>query len=196
MESVSATEQPRMILASGSPRRARIIGSLGIPFKRVVTDVDETLRPGADAAQEAERLARLKGETAAEGESLPVLAADTMVVMDGIVYGKPASPADAERMLGELQGRFHEVVTGVCVVNDGTTTSQVVRTQVELATMSSAEIREYVATGEPLDKAGAYHIDGRGAVYVVQVLGSPSNVAGLPVRVAFRLLGEAGVAVF
>jgi len=196
MESISATEQPRMILASGSPRRARIIGSLGIPFKRVVTDVDETLRPGADAAQEAERLARLKGETAAEGESLPVLAADTMVVMGGVVYGKPASPADAERMLGELQGRFHEVVTGVCVVNDGTTTSQVVRTQVELATMSSAEIHEYVATGEPLDKAGAYHIDGRGAVYVVQVLGSPSNVAGLPVRVACRLLGEVGVAVF
>ena len=189
------TEQPRMILASGSPRRARIIGSLGIPFKRVVTDVDETLRPGADAAQEAERLARLKGETAAEGESLPVLAADTMVVMDGIVYGKPASPADAERMLGELQGRFHEVVTGVCVVNDGTTSSLVARTQVELAKMSSAEIREYVATGEPLDKAGGYHIDGRGAVYVVQVLGSPSNVAGLPVRLVWRLLTEVGVAV-
>ena len=190
------TEQPRLVLASGSPRRARIIDSLGIPFKRVVTDVDETLRSGADPAQEAERLARLKGETAAQGESLPVLAADTMVVMNGVVFGKPSSPADAERMLGVLQGRFHEVVTGVCVVSNGTTLSQVARTQVELATMSSSEIRDYVATGEPLDKAGAYHIDGKGAVYVVQVLGSPSNVAGLPVRLACRLLGEVGVSVF
>lgn len=159
-------------------------------------DVDETLRPGADAAEEAERLARLKAETAGANEQLPVLAADTMVVKDGVVYGKPVSPADAERMLGELQGEFHEVVTGVCVVNGETTLSQVVRTQVELARMSPEEIRVYVATGEPLDKAGAYHIDGRGAVYVVQVLGSPSNVAGLPVRLVARLLADAGVAVF
>ena len=189
-------EEPRLILASGSPRRARIVGSLGIPFRKTVTDVDETLRDGADAAEEAERLARLKAEAAARGETLPVLAADTMVVMDGVVYGKPTSSADAERMLQELQGRVHEVVTGVAVVNDGTTVSHVARTQVELAPMSPAEIRAYVATGEPLDKAGAYHIDGRGAVYVVWVSGSPSNVAGLPVRVAFQLLGEAGVAVF
>ncbi len=185
-----------MILASGSPRRARIVGSLGIPFRTIVTDVDETLHDGADAAKEAERLARLKGATAARGETLPVLAADTMVVMDGVVYGKPTSSADAERMLQQLQGRVHEVVTGVCVVRDATTLSQVARTEVELAPMSPAEIRAYVATGEPLDKAGAYHIDGRGAVYVVRVSGSPSNVAGLPVRVAFRLLEEAGVAVF
>ncbi len=190
------TEKPRLILASRSPRRARIVGSLGIPFRTVVTDVDETLRAGVDAAEEAERLARLKGQTAARGESLPVLAADTLVVMQGAVYGKPASPADAERMLLELQGRSHEVVTGVCVVNDGTTLSQVTRTEVELAPMSIAEIRTYVATGEPLDKAGAYHIDGRGAVYVVKVSGSPSNVAGLPVRVVFRLLGEIGVDLF
>ena len=144
MESDPVIEQPRLILASGSPRRARIIDSLGIPFKRVVTDVDETLRPGADPAQEAERLARLKGETAARGERLPVLAADTIVVMDGVVYGKPASPAAAERMLGVLQGRFHEVRHRSVRRERWNDLVSGRRTQVELARMSSAEIREYV----------------------------------------------------
>jgi len=183
---------PILILASASPRRAATLTALGIPFRTVVPSVDETLLPGESGAAAAERLARAKADAVAP-QDLPVLAADTLVVCDGAVLGKPATPDEAARMLRTLSGRSHEVVSGICVAIGGTLRSGVETTTVTFAAMDEAEIAWYVATGEPLDKAGAYHVDGRGALFVSAVSGSPSNVAGLPVRLMLRLAKEAGV---
>ncbi len=181
------------MLASASPRRAQILRNLGLRFRVRAADLDESLAPGEDAAAAAERLARSKALVVAAAESLPVLAADTLVVCDGRCLGKPTSREEAAAMLRTLAGREHEVVTGVCVVADGVARSGLERSSVRFAPMSEEEIARYVASGEPMDKAGAYHIDGRGAAYVVSVTGSPSNVAGLPARLAARLLAEAGL---
>ena len=183
---------PILILASASPRRTAILTALGIPFRTVVPSVDETLLPGESGAAAAERLARAKAD-AVVPQGLPVLAADTLVVCDGAVLGKPATPDEAARMLRTLSGRSHEVVSGICVATGETLRSGVETTTVTFAAMDEAEIAWYVATGEPLDKAGAYHVDGRGALFVSAVSGSPSNVAGLPVRLMLRLAKEAGV---
>ena len=186
-------EPPRLVLASASPRRAHILRTLGIPFRIVVGSADETLKPGEPGEVAVERLARSKAELVARSETLPVLAADTEVVCDGRILGKPASEAGALDMLALLAGRSHDVVTGVCVAHRGTLRSGVERSRVTLAPMTDAERLWYVRTGEPMDKAGGYHVDGRGALFVESVSGSPSNVAGLPVRLVFRLLRDAGL---
>jgi septum formation protein len=155
--------------------------------------VDETLLAGEDAAQAAVRLARAKAEAVARDERRPVLAADTLVVCDGRILGKPASAADAADMLRALSGRGHEVVTGVCVLADGVPRVAAARTTVQFADLSEDAIAWYIATGEPLDKAGAYHVDGRGALFITAISGSPSNVAGLPVRTMLALAREAGI---
>ena len=185
--------EPRLVLASASPRRARILAELGVPFRVVVSHEDESLRPGEDGAEAVERLARAKALGVARGESLPVLGADTEVLCDGHVLGKPSDEVEAVGMLRRLSGRSHEVVTGVCLVDRGHARSGVERSVVRFAPMSEAEVAWYVSTGEPLDKAGAYHVDGRGALFVEAVEGSPSNVAGLPVRLLLRLAREAGL---
>ena len=184
---------PRLVLASASPRRAHILRTLGIPFRVVVSAVDETLEPGEAGAVAVERLARAKAREVACHESLPVLAADTEVVCDGRVLGKPDSEGAALDMLAGLHSRTHEVVTGLCLVHEGVLRSDVERSLVTLGPMTEAERRWYVATGEPMDKAGGYHVDGRGALFITKVSGSPSNVAGLPVRLLLRLAREAGV---
>jgi septum formation protein len=184
---------PRLVLASASPRRAHILRSLGVPFRVVVTDVDETLLEAEDAALAAERLARAKADWALRSESLPVVAADTLVVCDGRILGKPRSPAEAASMLRLLAGRTHDVLTGLCVATGSLRRSAVERTAVTFAGLTDAEIGWYVASGEPLDKAGAYHVDGRGALFVASIDGSPSNVAGLPVRLLLRLARETGL---
>jgi septum formation protein len=181
-----------VVLASASPRRAAILTALGIPFRAITPSVDETLLPGEPGASAAERLARAKADAVAPQE-LPVLAADTLVLCEGAVLGKPGTPEEAARMLRRLSGRSHEVVTGVCVSYRGTARSGVETTEVTFAPMDEDDIAWYVATGEPLDKAGAYHVDGRGALFVSAVSGSPSNVAGLPVRLVLRLAREAGL---
>lgn len=186
-------DAPRLVLASASPRRARILAELGVPFRVVVSDVDEALLPGEAPAAAAERLARAKAAWVERSEGLPVLAADTLVVCEGRVLGKPSSAADAAEMLRLLAGRTHEVVTGVCLTASGVARSGVERTGVTFVPMTEAEIAWYVSTGEPLDKAGAYHVDGRGALFVGEVSGSPSNVAGLPVSLLYRLAREAGL---
>lgn len=184
---------PRLILASASPRRARILEGLGVPFRVVVSNEDEALHPGEDGAAAVERLARAKALAVARDETLPVLAADTEVILDGEVLGKPAGEEEAVRMLDRLAGRAHEVVTGLCLVSGGVARSAVERSVVTFAPMSEAERRWYAATGEPLDKAGGYHVDGRGALFIETVSGSPSNVAGLPVRLLLGLAREAGL---
>jgi septum formation protein len=182
--------QPRLVLASASPRRARILAELGVAFRVVVSHVDESLQPGEDGASAVERLARQKALTVARGETLPVLAADTEVISDGRILGKPGGIPESVAMLQGLAGRTHEVVTGLCLVSAGQARSGVERTSVRFAPMSPDELAWYAATGEPLDKAGGYHVDGRGALFVESVSGSPSNVAGLPVRLLLRLARE------
>jgi septum formation protein len=185
--------EPRLVLASASPRRAQILRNLELPFRVVVSGADETLRPGEDAAQAAERLARAKAAAVAAGESLPVLAADTLVVCEGRILGKPESEEEAAQMLGLLSGRTHEVVTGVCLHSAGIARSGLERTAVTFVALTPGQIAWYVATGECLDKAGAYHVEGRGSLFIASVSGSPSNVAGLPIGLLWRLVREAGL---
>jgi septum formation protein len=165
-----------------------------LTFEARAADVDETLLPGESASDAAERLARAKAETAAAGtpEAL-VVAADTLVVLDGDALGKPRDRADARRMLATLSGRAHDVVTGVACAHGGRIVSGRETTRVVFAAMSGAEIAAYSATGEPDDKAGAYALQGIGGLFVERVEGSPSNVVGLPVRLLYRLASELGV---
>lgn len=158
-----------------------------------MTEVDETPLPGEGGAALAERLARAKAAAVADHDGLPVLAADTTVVCGDLLLGKPASLEEARAMLRMLSGRSHEVVTGVCAARAGRFFSGVDITSVTFAPLTETAIDWYVATGEPMDKAGAYHIDGRGAFFVTSISGAPSNVAGLPVPLARRLLREAGL---
>lgn len=181
------------MLASGSPRRARLLQKLGLSFEVIVSEVDEALLPGELGAKAALRLARAKAAAVAPRTSLPVLAADTVVLLDGEVLGKPVDAQDARRMLGQLQGRRHEVVTGVCLTQAGREAAAIERTSVAFGALSDRQIEWYVATGEPMDKAGAYHVDGLGALLLTGVFGSPSNVAGLPVELLYRLAHELGL---
>jgi nucleoside triphosphate pyrophosphatase len=184
----------RLILASASPRRAVILRALGVPFRVVVSEVDETLVAGEDPARAVERLACEKAQAVARRETLlPILGADTVVVAGGAVLGKPTTPEEAAAMLRSLAGRDHHVLTGLALASGGRVRSAVDRTTVRFAAMTDAEIEWYVSTGEPMDKAGAYHIDGRGALFVESVTGSPSNVAGLPIRVLHTLAFEADI---
>ena len=185
--------EPVLLLASGSPRRAQILTALAVPFRVSVTNIPEVLRPGEGGAAAAERLARDKASAIDPREPLPVLAADTVVVCDGRILGKPADEGEAAEMLRLLSGRTHEVVTGVCLRTAGQLRSGVETTAVTMARMTDAEIAWYAATFEPLDKAGAYHVDGRGSLFIESVHGSASNVAGLPVRLVFQLVREAGL---
>jgi septum formation protein len=184
---------PVLVLASASPRRAAILSALGISFRVAISGVDEELLPREGAAEAAERLARAKAAAVAAREPEPVLAADTVVAVDGAILGKPDSARDAARMLHILSGRTHEVITGVCVGAAGILRSAVESTRVTFAPLTEAQIEWYVETGEPLDKAGAYHVDGLGAAFIEAVAGSPSNVAGLPVRLVLRLARESGL---
>ena len=164
-----------------------------MPHRVCVSEVAEDLRPGEAAGTAAERLGRAKAAAVAAREHLPVLGADTIVVCGEAILGKPASDADAAAMLRRLSGRTHEVVTGVCVINGRDVRSGVERTTVTFAELSDSDIAWYVATGEPSDKAGAYHVDGRGSLFITRIDGSPSNVAGLPVGLLRRLAREAKV---
>ena len=164
-----------------------------MPYRVAVSDVAEDLRPGEAPEEAAERLAIAKATAvAAREKDLPVLGADTLVVCDGAILGKPGSDVEAAAMLRRLSGRTHEVVTGVCLTRGGALASGFERTAVTFDALSDRDVAWYVATGEPRDKAGAYHVDGRGALFITRVEGSPSNVAGLPIRLLRRLAREAG----
>jgi septum formation protein len=187
---------PEIVLASASPRRSRILGDLGVRFRVVISGLDETQQPGEDAEARVRRLAEAKAAAVARaegGNDLTIIAADTEVVCEGRILGKPAGPDDALAMLALLSGRTHDVLTGVCVLHGGVAHTDVDRTSVSFCETSPAEREWYVATGEPLDKAGAYHVDGRGGLFIEAIAGSPSNVAGLPVRLVRRLLRECGI---
>ena len=189
-----------LILASASPRRAELLTAAGIAFEVRPAHVDETLRPGEDAKTYAKRVAVDKARTiAAQSKGQPVLAADTVVVIDGLVLGKPADAADAKRMLGLLSGRTHEVLTAVALMSGQSgqgapeLDSRTESTAVQFARLSPAEIEWYVATGEPSDKAGAYAIQGLASRFVTRIDGSYSNVVGLPMALVYAMCTRAGI---
>ena len=186
----------RLVLASSSPRRAELMGIIGLPFDVVAVDIDETRRPGEHPHAYVERLAREKAEAATITLEVVVIGADTAVVHDGEVLGKPAHPAEAETMLSRLSGDVHHVVTGVAVATvDGgrlEVESTVESARVRFAVLTHDEIAAYVATGEPLDKAGAYALQGRGGLFVESVEGHPTTIVGLPLPATRRLLARRG----
>lgn len=185
---------PRLVLASASPRRREILETLGLAFEIRAAEMDESLISGESPYDAAERLAREKAERVSASErDAVIVAADTLVILEGRPLGKPADREDAVRMLRELAGRRHEVVTGLAVAHGGALWSGRDVSGVVFAPMSDEEIRLYAASGEPDDKAGAYALQGIGACFIERVEGSPSNVIGLPVRLLARLLGEAGI---
>ena len=183
----------RLILASSSPRRARILESLGLRFEVRPADVDETVLRGESPRAAVRRLARSKALVPEAKADRCVIAADTVVVLGSRILGKPKDRSDAISMLEDLSGRVHTVVTGVAVRWAGKMATVVDLTEVRFRRMERAEIARYVRTGEPLDKAGAYHVEGGGAAFIEAIFGSPSNVAGLSVTTARRLLKRAGV---
>lgn len=190
---------PFIYLASRSPRRHRLLGQLGVNFKSVDVDVDESSRRGEAPDDYVCRLslekAKLGWTALAEKDRAPVLGADTVVVIDGEILGKPADAKAAENMLARLSGHTHEVLTAVTLTSDKQRT-RLNRSLVTLRSLSSSERAAYCATGEPLDKAGAYAIQGLGAVFVQKLEGSYSGVMGLPLYETAELLSKVGIRVF
>ena len=183
----------RLVLASGSPRRREILDLLGLKHEVRPPDVDEQLLSGEEPGVQARRLAVEKASsTAGDGDDL-ILAADTLVVLGDEILGKPVDEADALRMLMKLQGGRHEVHTGLALRFDDRIESDVAVTRVWFRSLDAAECEEYVASGEPLDKAGAYGIQGLGAVLVQRIEGEYFNVMGLPVQLLLSLLARFGL---
>jgi septum formation protein len=187
-----------LVLASASPRRHDLLQQAGIPHQIHPADIDESPHPGELPIDLSVRLAREKALTVAKRlghePRQRVLGSDTLVVIDGQALGKPADPEDAVRLLQQLVGRTHTVVTAIAVVDSASLEvwDRVVESRVTLRATSEEEIRAYVATGEPLDKAGAYAIQGKGSGLVSKLEGSRSNVIGLPLEETLELLERAG----
>lgn len=184
---------PRLVLASASPRRRALLESLGVRFVQRPTAIDETPLADEEPPRYVERLAADK----ATAQALPgevVLAADTTVVLDDRILGKPADASQAREMLASLAGRWHEVFTGVALFDPqcGGLARGVERSRVRITPLTGAEIDWYVATGEPFDKAGGYAIQGRGALLVESIEGNYTNVVGLPMPTVYRLFRTLG----
>ena len=184
-----------LILASGSPRRRQLLEQIGLTFVVRSSDVDESVSPGLTPAQVVESLSARKGEAVA-AEAVPgdlVLSADTVVALDGAILGKPRDRAEAEAMLTALSGRTHQVYTGVTLLQDGRRLTEHEVTAVTFRPLSPGEIAAYVSTGEPMDKAGAYGIQGLGALLVERLEGDYFNVMGLPLCRLGEMLAQFGV---
>jgi septum formation protein len=191
---------PKLILASGSPRRAEILTSVGWEFTKDSADIDETEFPGEKPEDYVQRLAREKAETVAQKYSdAIVLGADTTVVIDKQILGKPTDITDAKRMLKMLSGNWHEVLTGVALVTTKNPKSKIQnpksfvgiqRTRVKFVEMSDAEINFLAEKGEPLDKAGAYAVQAQAALFIEGIEGDYWNVVGLPVSLVYRLIED------
>jgi septum formation protein len=184
---------PSLVLASGSPRRRELLDQLGLPVVTRPPDVDETPEPGEDPVGYVRRLARAKASAVPTPADAVVIAADTTVELDGRILGKPVDLEDARTMLRALSGRTHRVHTGVAVRRGDQAFDDVATTLVTFAPVTDAALDWYLRTGEPLDKAGAYAIQGAGGVFVERVQGSVSNVVGLPLTTLARLLARVGV---
>lgn len=185
---------PSLVLASASPRRSELLARVGVEFEVVPADIDEAVHPGETAEVYVRRVAHDKAiAVAAEHPDAIVLAADTAVVLDGEPLGKPLDATDARSMLERLVGRAHEVLTAVVVVRDGNVTSTLERAEVTMAAARPQALDWYVATGEPLDKAGSYAVQGIGAFLVGRIDGDPTTVIGLPLGATLELLRHTGL---
>jgi len=187
----------KLILASKSPRRAEILRAVGWQFETIAANIDETREPNEDAVSYVMRLARTKAEKIrAQVASGMVLGADTTVVVNGEILEQPQDAEDARRMLHLLNNKWHEVLTGVALVSDGTqdgSDSVLVDhelTRVRFSEMSDAEIDWYISTGEPFGKAGAYGIQGHAALFIEEIQGDYFNIVGLPIRLVYELLNK------
>jgi septum formation protein len=177
-----------------SPRRRELLAQIGVPHTVVAAHVDESLMPSEVPSDYVARLARLKATTVRQrGETLPVLAADTTVVLEGSVYGKPNGRGDGLAMLEALAGKTHQVLTAVALATGQGVTLRVNRSSVRFRNIERAEMEAYWDTGEPCDKAGSYAIQGYGAVFVAALSGSYSGVMGLPLFETAELLRDAGI---
>ncbi len=181
-----------LVLASRSPRRQEILTCAGIPFRVSAAEVDESVLAGESPEEHVTRLARAKAAAVPSHPGEVVLGADTVVVLGNEILGKPENPAEAARMLRKLSGREHRVLTGVCLRREGESCVDVEVTRVRFATLSEQEIADYVASGEPLDKAGAYAIQGLASKFIEKIQGCYFNVVGLPVALVYRRLKEMG----
>lgn len=184
-------------LASASPRRRELLAQIGVPFVTLIASIDETALPGEPAERYVERLAREKARAGLAALSDPadavVLGADTAVVLDGRILGKPADQAECLATLTALSGREHQVLTAVALASAQRIESRVVASRVRFRPLRAGEAEAYWATGEPCDKAGSYGIQGLAAVFVSQLEGSYSAVVGLPLCETAQLLGEFGI---
>lgn len=193
-----------LVLASSSPRRLELLHQVGFQATVMPADIDESAYEGESVDELVERLAISKAQKVVDliaGDSsfhlqTVVLAADTMVVLDGQLLGKPADREDALQMLALLSGRTHQVATGVCVNKGGKFQSKVVHTDVQMGDFSASAAAQYWDTGEPAGKAGSYALQGQGAAFVQMVTGSYSNVIGLPLYETVQMLREAGLELF
>lgn len=184
-----------LVLASASPRRRQLLRGIGIPIEVFPVGAEETPLPGEDGPRSALRLAREKAQIAAAARPRQaILAADTVVLIESQILGKPRTIDEAREMLGLLSGRWHRVVTGVALrLPSGAILSESSATEVRFSPLSAQEIEAYIATPEPYDKAGAYAIQGVAGWFIEEIRGSASNVIGLPLEVVRRLLLRAGL---
>jgi septum formation protein len=183
-----------LCLASVSPRRRELLRLIGVPHVAQGADIDETARPGEPPRRYVARLARAKAlAVKARGEPLPVLAADTTVVLDGEIYGKPRDREEGLLMLGRLSGRTHLVLTAVALAHGGRLALRLSASAVAFRALTPEECAAYWETGEPCDKAGSYGIQGYGAVFIRSLKGSHSGVMGLPLNKTADLLRQAGI---
>jgi septum formation protein len=183
-----------LVLASASPRRQQLLRAAGIAFEVQPANIAEDPRPGENAESCAARLAREKATAIAKQRPNDVvLGADTIVVVDQQILGKPVDAADARRMLLLLSGRTHHVITAVCLAFRGQCLVKSETTSVEMSEIPEPQIADYVATGEPMDKAGAYAIQGIAGRWIPRIVGDYSNVVGLPVALVYRMLRECGI---
>jgi septum formation protein len=184
--------KPRVILASASPRRRELLTLIGLPHEVRPADIDETYLAGEKPREHALRLAREKAARITDKDAV-VIGSDTIVVVDGDVLGKPANEADASRMLRRLSGRSHTVITAVAVAWKGRVAADAESVEVTFHPLSDEQIRGYIATREPMDKAGAYGIQGFGATIVARVDGDYFAVMGLPLQRMVLLMRELGL---
>jgi septum formation protein len=182
-----------IVLASASPRRQELLRNAGIVFTLSPAQIDEVPLPGEKPVEFAERMAKEKARgVQSSAPDQTILAADTVVAVGDEILGKPSDPGDAARMLRLLSGCVHCVTTAVCLLGAGFEDVHSETTSVWFAEMSEAEIRHYVATGEPMDKAGAYAIQGEASRWITKIEGDYYNVVGLPVDLVWRMLRERG----
>jgi septum formation protein len=185
-------ELPKLVLASGSPRRAEIMTSVGWEFEKDVPDIDESELFGESPTDYVQRLALEKAELIAQRHrGKTVLGADTTVVIGGEIIGKPVDESHARQMISMLSGNWHEVLTGIAVVQDGESLIDLQRTRVKFAAMSEEEIAFLVEKGDPLDKAGAYAVQAQAALFIEAIEGDYWNVVGLPISLVYRIIAEA-----